>query len=154
MQADDRIVMEALEWATYIATLGPCAKSKRGVVIFKEDGIIGHDYNAPPKPFVCDGSEACRASCNKLCVHAESAALLYVGVEGAHGAHLLHVKVVDGKPVPSGPPSCWQCSREILAAGIATVWLLHEDGLRSYTAEEFHRLTLERCGLPVLRGDA
>jgi hypothetical protein len=61
---------------------------------------------------------------------------------------MLHVKVVKGIATISGPPSCWQCSRLILEAGIAGMWLLHSEGLHRYTAEEFHRLTLEHCKLP------
>lgn len=67
------------------------------------------------------------------------------------GAHLIHVKAVDGKAVPSGPPSCPRCSSVILAAGISVVWLLHEAGWTPYTSEHFHAQTLAHEGLPVLR---
>lgn len=71
---------------------------------------------------------------------------------------LLHVKVEDDKPVPSGPPSCWQCSREILHRGLVDRVYLLEGGdsvfsppkLRSYTPQEFHAETMRHCGLPVL----
>jgi deoxycytidylate deaminase len=149
-------VFEALARAVEAAQLSPCVKSTRGVVIFRADTdecIIG--FNHPPAPFTCDGSPACRAACGKVCVHAEAHAL----IEATKGltnpwfldeAEMLHVKVVDGREVPSGSPSCWQCSRLILESGISDMWLLHEEGLQTYTAEEFHRLTLEHCGLPVI----
>ena len=112
-------------------------------------------FNHPPAPFTCDGSTACREACGKVCVHAEADALLQAtkGLPDPWfmgGAEMLHVKVVNGREVPSGPPSCWQCSRLILESGIAGMWLLHEEGFQRYTPEEFHRLTLEHCGLPVI----
>lgn len=134
------------------AMKSPCAKSKRGVVIWRGHDLLSRGWNAPPDPFICDGSAACRESCNKLAVHAEVDALLQCS--DPEGASMLHVKVVDGRAVTSGGPSCWQCSRVILAAGIAWVWLLHEDGWRRYSAVEFHALTLAACGLPDIRRPA
>lgn len=143
---------QALESAVFRAGRSPCAKSKHGVVIWdrRVPYVLAEGVNSPPGPFTCTGSAECRAACNKICVHAEAAALLDLGEALGDTKHLemLHVKVVDGKAVPSGPPSCWQCSRLILEAGLKVMWLLHEDGLRSYTPEEFHRLTLIQCGLP------
>lgn len=145
---------DALQLAVSVAGGSTCAKSRRGVVIFKpgQQGITpaGIGCNAPPHPFRCDGSGACRAACSKVAVHAEEVALLMAGVS-AVGCDLLHVKVVDNEAVWSGGPSCWQCSRSILHAGVAGVWLLHEAGLRRYEAVEFHDLTLRACGLPVIR---
>lgn len=90
-------------------------------------------------------------------MHVEQAALLdaleqedLTEENRVDGASMLHVKVIDGKAVPSGEPSCWQCSRLILASGIKTMWLLHEDGLKAYTAKEFHMKTLEHCNLPAV----
>lgn len=138
--------------------MSPCAKSKRGVVVFhRREGIVATGFNHPPQPFRCDGSEECRTHCNKVCVHAETAALHDLRRQlvplRPSTLEMLHVKVVEGVAVASGPPSCWQCSREILVARVSLVWLLHEEGLRSYTAEEFHTLTLQHCGLPgILKG--
>lgn len=139
---------EALVHAVDAARRSPCAKSKRGVVVFRPDGGFHFTAcNGPPTGFACNGSDACRGSCNKVAVHAEERAIRLAGFH-ADGAELLHVKVVDGEAVPSGAPSCWQCSRVVVDSGIAAVWLLHEDGLRRYPAAEFHRLTLAACGLP------
>jgi hypothetical protein len=71
--------------------------------------------------------------------------------EHGEGLEMLHVKVTEHGSVPSGPPSCWQCSRHIVAAGIKYMWLFHDDGLRRYDALEFHELTLRHHGLPVTR---
>ncbi len=113
--------------------------------------------------------------------------------------HLLHVKIDEaGRVVAGGPPSCWQCSREVAEVRLGYVWLLeaqrwHDEGIcracgrttivpqgagttgvctqcnllggllerwktvydadsgawKRYTAEEFHRATLKRCGLHI-----
>jgi deoxycytidylate deaminase len=143
---------QALERAVRMARQSPCQKSKRGVVIWNPSlfDILCANHNHPPKGFSCDGSDECRANCGKHCVHAEMAAILDAK-QGLHGFHMLHVKVVDGEAVPSGPPSCSECSKHILAAGIASMWLLHEEGLREYAADEFHELSLRERGLPVIR---
>lgn len=148
---------EALRQAVKVGAASPCAKSRRGVVLFhRREGVVAVGFNHPPHPFACDGSDACRASCNLLCVHAETAALhdLRRSLAPIRGRDLemLHVKVVDGEAVSSGPPSCPQCSREILEAGLAKMWLLREDGLQAYDPVEFHELTLRHCEMPVIRG--
>lgn len=147
--------MEVFHAAAEEAKKSPCAKSQRGVVLvhYAMSGtrpIWGCGHNAQPPGFACDGSDVCREHCNKLCVHAESAALRSLSIPSL-GLDLFHVKVRDGEVVPSGAPSCWQCSREILAAGIRTVWLLHDRGPRPYTAKHFHELTLEHHGLEGFR---
>lgn len=144
---------DALRDVIATACVSGCAKSKRGVVIFSPAQMVVAANNSPPMPFRCDADEACRAVCNKVAVHAEERALLAVGSR-ARGCELLHVKVVNGYAVPSGPPSCWQCSRAIVEAGIVGVWLLHEDGLRRYDALDFHRRTLAHHGITATTGGA
>lgn len=158
---------EALRVATTAAADSPCAKSKRGVVLFcRTHGLLGVGCNHPPDGFECDGSPECRDNCNRLCVHAEMDALAEFAKELAGallsrtspGApvrpEMLHVKVVDGKPVASGDPSCWQCSRHVVNFGVEVFWLLHEGGLRRYGPDEFHERTLRVCKLPVIREDS
>lgn len=156
---------QALALAVDSARRSRCQKSQRGVVLWVpapggQGALIerGWNYRADlgrhgPR---CDGSDACRAACGRLCIHAEQDAL-----DQARGAQvdlsraqMLHVKTVDGEPVPSGRPSCWQCSRAILAAGVRWMWLLHEDGLRAYHAGEFHRLTLNHHGISLPGSEA
>lgn len=156
----------AFRKAVEAAKRSPCQKSKRGAVVWCDEGpssLWVSACNGPPPGFACDGSDVCRSACNKLCLHAEERALLNEGdTSGTYSSDydlpytdLLHIKVVDGEPVPSGPPSCWQCSRKILQAGIKRVWLMHEKDnvrvLKSYTVDEFHEQTLINCGLPVIR---
>jgi deoxycytidylate deaminase len=153
----ENVLSKVIVSAVREACASPCAKSKRGVATFfvpqgsTEPIVLATGHNAPPHPFSCAGDGACLESCNKICVHAEMAALLAtpkVAENYDNEVHLLHIKVVGGEPVPSGPPSCWQCSRMILHERIAYVWLVQDTGLRSYTAQEFHELTLRHCGLP------
>lgn len=114
------------------AARSPCAKSKRGVVLFDPTtgAYRGRGWNGPPLDAPCHGREVCGANCNKLCVHAEVRALrerAFYAANGhpSSGLHLLHVKLgADGHVMPGGPPSCWQCSREILDVGFVDgVWL-------------------------------
>lgn len=148
----------ALGWAVEAARHSECAKSQRGAAVWapgeREPRATG--WNHQPGALECDGSAACRAACGKRCIHAEADALLRLACPARARTrplpelHLIHVKVEDGQPVASGPPSCWQCSRTVLAHGaVVAMWLLHEDGLRRYSPAEFHRLTLENCGLAL-----
>ena len=143
-------IQEVLQRAIQVGSRSPCRKSQRGVVLWRpSEGVLGEGFNHLPGRFLCDGSKACRSGCSKLCVHAEMAALFDALKQGhsVKGAEMLHVKVVNGVPVSSGPPSCWQCSRHLLEARIEGMWLLHEDGLCRSRVEEFHRMTLQHCGL-------
>ncbi len=123
------------------STCSPC-RSKRGSVIFHGDDVVGHGYNFKPRGFDCDGTAACKATCRTEAIHAEQFALLAVGAYKSAGCEILHVKTVDGELVPSGGPSCAQCSKLALASGIKAMWLYHEDGWRRYPADEWHRLSL------------
>jgi deoxycytidylate deaminase len=153
----------ALEKAVEAGCKAQCMKSKRGVVIWvRETGDYVLGFNSPPDPFECTGrgvgpnfAKSCFGNCNKVAVHAEQAAIINAGKKGLFTLagiifsplEMLHVKVVDGKAIASGEPSCWQCSRLILDAGIKDMWLLHEDGLKKYSAYDFHKQTLENCNL-------
>lgn len=128
------------------AIKSPCQKSKRGVAIWNGNVLLSVGWNHQPEGFECDGSERCRASCNKLCEHAEMDALLKIG-NLSEGAEMLHIEVKDGKAVSSGPPSCWQCSRSIVDRKIHRMWLLENGEWKAYTAKEFHEITLEKCGI-------
>jgi deoxycytidylate deaminase len=136
----------ALNEAVKYADISKC-KSKRGVIIWNRfTGMVGAGWNRPPFPFKCDGSEECRCDCAKTAVHAEQVALLDM-ISSNRSSHpyeceMLHVKSVDGIPVFSDKPSCWQCSKLILEAKIPVMWLYLKDGLKSYTSEEFHQITL------------
>ena len=141
----------ALLEATKIASESPC-QSKRGVIIWhREHGIVSGGYNNQPSGFSCDGSEKCRCNCAKTAVHAEQAALIKaISVEKRFSlseCEMLHVKSVEGNAVFSEKPRCWQCSKLILEAGLDKMWLYLESGLKSYSAEDFHKITLENNDL-------
>lgn len=149
----------ALREAIRAGGFSPCTKSKRGVVIWSKEApdVLGFGWNHPPEPYQCDGSNSCRASCGKIAVHAEQAALLQCRDLGrvVRGAEMLHTKVVlvagVWVSVFGGPPSCPDCSKLILEAGIDGMWLVEErEGqpvLMRYSAVEFHNQTLRNCGL-------
>lgn len=150
-------MQEMVQFAAKVAACAGCSKSKRGVVLFRGAEVLAVGANSPPKGFSCDGSPACQRGCGKVAVHAEQRAILAAGASRMDivGAEMLHVKVVpiEGgwEPVASGGPSCPDCSKLILEAGIAGMWLLEErDGkptLIRYTADEFHAATLANLGL-------
>lgn len=122
--------------------MSPCAKSKRGVVVYRvahrsmfgvpmAELMVGSGHNGPPPGVTCDGSDACRASCRHRCEHAESRALLWamtkldaLTMTDFHSCDLVHVKVgTEGDVVAGGGPSCVPCAVRILDVGIGGVWL-------------------------------
>lgn len=131
--------------AVTVATSSPCAKSKRGVVIYDQldARIISSGCNRQPEPFRCIDTPQCRTECAKLCSHAEQRAIIAALVNRDRPRmdrlDLLHVKVRDGQLVadPDDRPSCWQCSRMIVEVGLAGVWL-YEDRDAS-TPDDFSR---------------
>lgn len=139
----------ALKLAVKAAKKSKC-QSQRGVVIWhRKYGLMTSGWNAPPKPFKCDGSDACRANCAKTALHAEQAAILkfhFINVL-ISDCEMIHVKIIDGKAVTSEKPSCWQCSKLILASGLKAMWLYQKEGYVRYTALDFHQKTLVNCEL-------
>lgn len=135
MEPPKESILKAIE----AAKLSPC-QSKRGVSIWTEHGHLCSGYNHKPKGFTCDGSNACKRLCAQDAIHAEQHALHFAGSQ-AEGSEMLHVKVFDGALVASGPPSCLQCSKLIVQAGISGMWLFHTDGWKRYTAARFHWLS-------------
>ena len=122
-----------------------CAKSKRGVVIVKDDKIIGKGANNPPGTFECNLKD-CYAICRNYTVHAEQNAILDALKKNNNleGSRLYHVKFKDSIPQYSGAPSCTECSKLILQSGIEEIVLEHNSNeFALYTAEEFHLLSLE-----------
>lgn len=138
-----------------------CAKDTRGAALYHRDPgrygstsrLVVAAANGPAPPFKCSGSAECRAACGKLAVHAEERALHeWERKVGPEGPDVVHIRLVENIPAPSGPPSCITCSRTMLLHGVAAVWLWHETGWRRYPIVEFHALSLqhEKHKLPVI----
>ncbi len=160
-QPDQFVIDEAVR----IATRSPCAKSKRGAVIFDRgtDYVRASGYNTPPITRDCDGSSACRVSCAQRCLHAEQNAIGVIpgySLRYVSDLDILHAKAVDGALVAGGGPSCWQCSRLILNSGLGGVWLYQDapygaPGVDDVTwpawvrwdSVEFDRQTRITCGV-------
>lgn len=143
-----------IERARITAINSPCAKSKRGAVVFSPEQadrfeqasgiasftiedrercvIVSRGYNGQPPGFVCTGTPGCRENCGQLCLHAEQRAIHQAGclLDQMDELELVHVKVVDGKVVPGPGPSCWQCSRLVVEVGLGGVWLYELAAIR------------------------
>lgn len=160
------VFQRAVQMALDVARLSPCAKSHRGVVaVDRQSGqLLAAATNGPPAPMACTGSPECRAACPRVAVHAEQRALL-IALEHHHlppgRVDIIHVKadLQTGELVAGGGPSCVECSKLMLDAGIGRVYL-HEEVAPSllvpsggvwiaYECEDFHRRTLRALGLPA-----
>lgn len=142
-----------LSIAVDVAKGSPCAKSRRGVVIFDSLGhVVGRGFNSPPCGWTCARTEECRANCRNICVHAEQAAILDAG-RIVLGMQMLHIEIDDaGHPLTADKgPTCLECAKLILAAGIKTMWLYQQNegtrGLTPYPGFDFHLQTLANLGL-------
>ncbi len=151
MRPPSRVV----DWAVKVSLRSPCTKSQRGVVLFSRElvdiamaddtdpgswVICSEGHNGPPRGFVCDASNRCKAACGKVCLHAEDRAIREAAIGAGINSdlELVHVKTVNGQLVAEGGPSCWQCSRLVVEVGLRGVWL--------YEAQRWHvELTCQAC---------
>lgn len=140
------MTQQLLQWLCWAGRQSGCQKSQRGVILVGKDGHLYHGANRPAAG-TCDGSEECRKACPRICIHAEQDALLRAG-PAARGAEVYHLKVKYKAASTSGDPSCVECSKLMLVAGVAGVWLLQTGGWRRWAAADFHAETLRTLGLP------
>lgn len=136
--------------------------------LYTYDGWVqlGGGCNGQPDPYVCAGKSICGEACRMLAIHAEDRAIraaieqlaVFYDTDLATigRAELVHVKVdEDGLLVAGGGPSCVQCSKLILDAPIAGVWLYEEADTHTagggiwqrYHSTRFHQVTLATLGL-------
>ena len=185
----------AIASAEGAAARSPCQKSKRGASVYRMltdlvavDGeraerveqTYADGYNGPPWiwdgddpdfELACDGSEACRKSCGKRCVHAEQRALLALIPtlsDYSSALRMVHVELgPDGRVMAGKGPSCIDCSKLILDSGIGGIWLYEtapgvwfKDDKRAesppgiwryYTARAFHEATMTNLGIYQIR---
>lgn len=123
----------AISLAVAAAARSPCAKSRRGSVIFDDETLvsIGVGFNGPPSPLRCTANDACRQNCREHCEHAETRSLFQAlprqsEFKSRHPRiNLVHTKVdATGKLVAGGGPSCHRCSRTLLDTRFVDyVWL-------------------------------
>jgi hypothetical protein len=157
-----------IDRALQIAAQSPC-RSKRGVTLYdmRTGAFRGAGFNGPPGG--CPGRAVCAGTCGQRSVHAEVRALreaaVYIRYHPPGPYDLIHVELAaDGGVVACSGPSCSGCAAQILDVGfVGGVWLYEmsdwlglrippPDGKpfwRRYSAEEFNRVTLQRCGVPA-----
>jgi deoxycytidylate deaminase len=144
---------ELFERAAAQARKSLCLRSSCGALLISRAGIvIGTGYNAPP----CDdlSLRACGTlepskgkprSDRTCCVHAEWRALSEALVKHpgeVKGSTMVFVRVHPPDIIQhSGRPYCTVCSRLTLDAGVGSWSLWHEEGIRVYPADEYHRLS-------------
>lgn len=167
-------IAEAIRHAIDASLHSPC-RSKRGAVVIVNGRRVAWGswgYNRMPSNQIkCDQSDRCKEECGKTAIHAEQMALMAAGPMHLDDANeLVHVKTIDGVPVYSGGPSCLECSKLMLWAGIKAVYLLHrtepnrqdaetigtlENGLYvcRYEIMRFHELTAVFNGKSILKAD-
>lgn len=137
----------AVSAAVAIAQLSLC-QSKRGVVIFDDQQpfVLSSGYNHQPGSWArkCRGSDECRKHCSLTALHAEQMALIGMTGYNPVGKSMLHVKIKNHELTYSGEPSCIECAKMALSAGIVDFWLYHESGWRCYEITDFYRITRER----------
>lgn len=182
--APKELAQLAIETAIVFARTSPCRKSRRGCAIFNPAAagvaglIIGAGFNGQVPPWRCDGTcnrklEDGRSVCGLTAEHAEYRAIIsaidclalsnrWSTEQRLGGMELVHIKVNEnGVPVPSGGPSCIDCSRHVVSSRLEAVWLFQHgtvtdaNGIGRHTpaswvrwpALDFHAETMRACGL-------
>ncbi|MEK6962988.1 MAG: hypothetical protein AABX70_01080 [Nanoarchaeota archaeon] len=137
-------VVRFMSMAVELSASSPCERDKRGVVIVKDGRKIGQGVNAPPPGFRCE-PRYCQSTCRTYAVHAEMGAIANAMSLGndVRGARMYHARGDKGQLVDSRQPRCADCSKHVLAFGLAEFVLKHAEGYTVYGAEEFNRLSLE-----------
>lgn len=140
-------IQHIIDAATEEARRSPCAKSKRGAVVFKNGKILGLDNNHPNLPHTCI-PDACMNFCAFYTTHAERGACQDAIAKGnnINGASILHMKIKNNEIIPVDTAECFDCSSYLVrlrARGvyIAELILMHVDEnqvlFRGYTIDEF-----------------
>jgi len=149
-----------LELAAKEAIESTCKKSQRGAVVVKIHNVISSYYHLGKGHNKVTDEKYCNPCIREhikdnsrveLCsaIHAEQMAILEAARHCKNfdlsDSRLYHIKVKNGKMVPSGKPSCTVCSRLIVGSGISEVVLWHPEGYAIYDAEEFNELSFKYC---------
>lgn len=107
-----------LQVANVIAQESKCVSKKVGCLIVKDDRIVSIGYNGTPAGYLnCNEVHDQRGDVHsawsqKYEIHAEMNALLYAAKNGIS---------VDGSTLYSTLQPCWQCSKNLIQAGVNRV---------------------------------
>jgi deoxycytidylate deaminase len=115
------------------AIQSPDSGNKRGAVLAAGYDILGRGHNAPPPgyglPTVCAEMNALLDALNRR--------------TWMRGGRVYSINTVDDLVIRSPPPSCVDCSKNLLTAGIEGVVLWNgEEGFAFYPAKELLYLSL------------
>lgn len=137
------------------ALAAPCAKDSRAAALVSPGGLLlTLANNGPPFGFRCTRDAACAATCGRGAVHAEMRALLGVELASRANADMFHLRVdATGEPQPSRSPRCVDCTKHMLDAGVAALWLWHgrDNGWKRYPMVEAHALSAAARGVHAER---
>ena len=144
LEGDER--KKAQHWlddAVQEALKSRCEKSKRGVIIVKNNFVLGRGCNNPPADMPCV-PDVCKPVCGRYCVHAEQNAIIDALNKGFYlkDSQMYHVRMKEGVVVDSREPCCIDCSKLVLQLGIAEFVMKTEVGMCAYGAQEFHDASL------------
>lgn len=140
------------------ARRSPCAKSKRGAVVFKDGQILGRDHNHPNIPHTCV-PDVCMNYCSFYTTHAERGACqdgIFRG-NNLDGASILHMKIKNGLVKPVEKAECLDCSSYLMklrSSGIYIVELIlmHTDDknqviFKGHSIDEFFQNSISTLNL-------
>lgn len=137
-----------LDLAEVVAQRGTCLRRRYGAVIVKNDAVISTGYAGAPRGRAnCSDLGYCmrqklnipRGQRYEMCrsVHAEANAIICASRDEMLGAslYLCGIEVSDGSYVANST-SCSMCKRQIINAGIATVYVRD-------TKDEYRRIDVQ-----------
>lgn len=150
-EAAERSMREAM----VLARQSRCDDAHCGAMIVSDGEIVGRGFNSPPagtsvnRCQIPKSSYHARVTDKTCCVHAEVRAVMDAirqNPEKLPGSTLYFIRVDgQGQKMLSGAPYCTLCSKVVLDAGIQSLVLLQEDGIVSYSADEYNELSFAYC---------
>lgn len=147
---------EYLQEAALLARQATCEDAQCGAVIVQDGEIIGRGFNSPPigtsthRCQIPKSTYHARVTDKTCCVHAEVRAIhdaLRCNPGKLFGSALYFVRVDEqGALKQSGEPYCTLCSKLVLDAGITTFHLFREEGIVSYSTDEYNERSFSYVG--------
>lgn len=134
------------DYAAGAALHSQCERARCGAALISGVRLLGGGYNGPARdePRRCARKHELSStfkSDRTCCVHAEQRAILgaLAGGGTCEGTTMYFTRIdKDGQLLPSGEPYCTICSKMALDVGVKEWVLLHADGIRLYTAQEYN----------------